>query len=69
MIKTLDGFKIKKGKNVWEIGVTIDGVYMPTRGTYGSSTNPIHFEDRCWKSYRLCKLECDKKNENKFKSK
>lgn len=62
MIVTLDGFKLKKGDHAWEIGITTEGVYTPTRGTYGSSKDPIHFEDKCWKSYRLCKQKCDEKN-------
>lgn len=62
MITTLDEVICKRGERVWEIGITLDGIYRPTssvvHGGYNDVTNP----DRCWKDYDLCKEECDKLN-------
>ena len=62
MITTLDGIKAKRGESVWEIGVSLKGVYIQTRSIVHSSTNPVSNEERCWKSYDLCQKECDKRN-------
>ena len=62
MIITLDNHKLRKYDKVWEIGVTIYGIYVPTLSIYGSSKNPLSNEERCWKSYELCLAECDRKN-------
>ncbi len=65
MIITLDGVNAKRGKTVWEIGVTIDGFYMPSRGLVHSLKYRVFNEERCWSSYDKCKAECDKLNGTK----
>lgn len=62
MITTIDGVKCKRGEPVWEIGVTVKGVYMPTRSVVHSLNNPVLHPEKCWKSYDLCKKECEKNN-------
>ncbi len=63
MITTIDGKLKKRGEWVWEIGW--DGTpgeagYTPTKSKvhHWSLINP----DRCWESYGLCLIECEKLN-------
>lgn len=69
MIITLDGIKAKRGESVWKIGITLKGVYMPTRSIVHSSTNPVSNEEKCWKYYDLCEKECRKLNRAKANKK
>ena len=62
MITTLDNVKLKRGQHAWEVGVTVDGEYRPTRGTIQTGSNDITNPNKCWSNWELCKEECDRLN-------
>lgn len=63
MIITIDGERKKRGDFVYEIGVTVDGKYMPVKSLIGSSRMPLTNPDKCWASRESCQAECNYKNE------
>jgi len=66
MITTLDGVTVKRGQTVWEIGVSIKGVYKPTMSRLYSHSNGVTNPNRCWRSYLSCEAECDRLNVNRI---
>lgn len=63
MITTLDKVVRKRGEYVWEIGVTIGGLYQPTRSkVHGQGLNRVINPNRCWSTYQLCEDECNQLN-------
>jgi hypothetical protein len=54
MITTLDGVVKKKGDKVWEVGVTLDGVRLPTLGIVDGGKNAVTNPCKCWAFYDNC---------------
>ena len=63
MIKTQDGVELKRGDYAYEVGRSLEGRYVPVRGTIHTGSNDISNEDRCWSTWQLCQLKCDKLND------
>jgi hypothetical protein len=63
-MKTIDNHIAKKGDVVWEIGVTTEGVYRPTRSVVGAKhcSNRVINKNKTWHSREACSHECDKLN-------
>jgi len=62
MITTIDGHDVGRGYGVWEVGITVKGIYTPTRAIVHGGANAPADSDRCWKSFNKCNEECERLN-------
>ena len=64
MITTIDEVVCNNGDKVWVLGHDKKGNYTPKIEIVNNST-PIN--KKCWHSYIICRIQCDRQNRAKKK--